>query len=215
MKTEFFWARLRGNDITILERVTYKEGDHVYHAFGSERRVDITNYEIIERISSFNENPNWHPTALIESTIVGPETKIWHHAHIRDGAVVGDNCVVGRGVYIDTDVVIGKGVKIQNYACLYSGLTVEDDVFIGPHVCFTNDRNPRARNTFETTRTVVRKGASIGANSTIRCGVVINEFAMIGCGSNVTRDCEDYGLYVGNPARLVGRVDEEGVPTWF
>lgn len=207
-RDEYYWARLRGREMTILKKVIFDDGEVKYYRLGHP--ADVTNYELMDKIEQYLVNPNWHPTAFVESNNVGESTKIWHYVHVRDGAFLGESCVIGRGVYIDTGVVVGDRVKIQNYACLYSGLTVEDDVFIGPHVCFTNDKHPRAFNTFVPLPTTVKIGASIGANSTIRTGITIGEYALIGCGSNVTKDCEPYGLYVGNPARLVAKVDRNG-----
>lgn len=161
--------------------------------------------------------PSWiHPTAAVAADAeIGEGTLIWHHAQVREGSRVGANCIIGKGVYIDTGVVIGDNVKIQNYASVYRGVMIEEGVFIGPHVCFTNDLLPRAINPDGTLKkeadwmvieTRVRRGASIGANSTIRCGVTIGEWAMVGAGSVVTRDVPPYGLVYGNPARLHGFV---------
>lgn len=149
-----------------------------------------------------------HPTAVVESDHIGEGTKIWHFAHVREGAKIGKNCVVGKSVYIDADVEIGDGVKIQNFVSVYKGVRIEDDVLIGPAVTFTNDLYPRAFRWDEDkiTTTEVKKGASIGANSTIVCGVVIGEYAMIGAGSVVTRDVPPFGLMYGNPAELKGFV---------
>ncbi len=157
-----------------------------------------------------------HPTAEVSANAeVGEGTSIWHHAQVREDARIGTNCIIGKGVYIDVGVVIGDNVKIQNYVSIYRGVTIEDGVFVGPHVCFTNDLLPRAINPDGTlkrgddwtvTETRVRYGASIGANSTIRCGVTIGEWAMVGAGSVVTRDVSPYGLVYGNPARLRGLV---------
>jgi acetyltransferase-like isoleucine patch superfamily enzyme len=157
-----------------------------------------------------------HPTAEVSpKAVIGDSTSIWHHAQIREGANIGQNCIIGKGVYIDAGVVIGNNVKIQNYVSIYHGITIADGVFIGPHVCFTNDMKPRAINPdgslkaaddWIRTATQVHKGAALGANSTIRCGVEIGEWAMIGCGSVVTRDIPSYALAWGNPARLHGAV---------
>jgi len=149
-----------------------------------------------------------HPTAVVESDNVGRGTKIWHFAHVREGAKIGENCVVGKSVYIDTDVEIGNSVKIQNFVSVYKGVRIEDGVFVGPSVTFTNDLYPRAFQWDEDTiiPTVVKKGASIGANSTIVCGVTIGEYAMIGAGAVVTKDSPAYGLVYGNPADLKGFV---------
>ena len=157
-----------------------------------------------------------HTTAEVaDSAIIGEGTRIWHHCQVRPEAHIGANCNIGKGVYIDAGVHIGDNVKIQNYVSVYHGVTVEDGVFIGPHACFTNDMRPRAINVdgspkavddWVLSETLVRRGAAIGANATIRCGVVIGEWAMVGSGSVVTRNIPDYGLVYGNPARLRGFV---------
>lgn len=149
-----------------------------------------------------------HPTAIVESEEIGEGTKIWHFAHIREKAKIGRNCNIGKGVYIDTEVKIGNNVKIQNFVSVYRGVKIEDDVFIGPSVTFTNDLYPRAFIWGEDKiiPTLVKRGASIGANSTIICGITIGEYAMIGAGSVVTRDVPPFGLVYGNPARLKGFV---------
>ena len=160
--------------------------------------------------------PLIHATAEVAETAkIGENSKIWHHCQIRPNAVIGENCNFGKGVYIDEDVHIGNNVKIQNYVSVYHGVTIEDGVFIGPHACFTNDMRPRAINAdgspksaddWVLSKTLIKKGAAIGANSTIRCGITIGEWAMVGSGSIVTRDVPDYGLVFGNPARLHGFV---------
>jgi UDP-2-acetamido-3-amino-2,3-dideoxy-glucuronate N-acetyltransferase len=149
-----------------------------------------------------------HPTAVVETEDIGEGTKIWHFAHVREGATIGKNCIVGKSVYIDIEVEIGSGVKIQNFVSVYKGVRIEDDVFVGPSVTFTNDLYPRAFRweDDQITPTVVKTGASIGANATIVCGVTIGEYAMIGAGAVVTRDIPDYGFVLGNPARLKGFV---------
>ena len=155
-----------------------------------------------------------HPTAEISSTArIGEGTSIWHNVQIREGAQIGKECIISKGVYIDTGVVIGDRVKIQNYVSVYHGVTLANGVFIGPHVCFTNDLLPRAINPDGSLKSVsdwvvsptfVETGASIGANSTIRCGITIGEWALIGAGSVVTTDVPDHGQVWGNPARLKG-----------
>ncbi|MFQ6102251.1 MAG: acyltransferase [Anaerolineae bacterium] len=157
-----------------------------------------------------------HPTADVSpEAYIGEGTSIWHQVQIREGAHLGRNCIVGKGAYIDFDVQIGDNVKIQNYVSVYHGVTIEDGVFVGPHVCFTNDKRPRAVNPDGSLKeadgwmlgeTLVREGAAIGANSTIVCGITIGRWAMVGAGSAVTRDVPDYGLAWGNPARLHGFV---------
>ncbi|TDC40241.1 N-acetyltransferase [Micromonospora sp. 15K316] len=153
-----------------------------------------------------------HPTADVEEGAqVGDGTKVWHLAHVRSSAKVGAGCVIGRNVYVDANVTVGDRVKIQNNVSVYQGVTLEDEVFVGPSAVFTNDFRPRAQNPDWTiTPTVVRRGASIGANATLVCGVEIGEYAMIAAGSVVTRDVAPYQLVVGNPARPRGWVDEKG-----
>ena len=149
-----------------------------------------------------------HESAFVEkNTKIGDGTKIWHGAQIREGAVIGKNCIFGKDVFVDTKVKIGNNVKVQNRASIYQGTTIEDDVFIGPHVIITNDLRPRATNKdWKIVPTLVKKGASIGANSTIVCGKTIGEYAMIGAGSVVTKDVPKHGLVYGNPAELHGYV---------
>ena len=151
------------------------------------------------------------PPEVSPEARIGSGTKIWNHAQIREGASVGENCVISKNVYLDAGVSIGSGVKIQNNVNVYHGVTVEDDVFLGPSMTFTNDRFPRAFNSdFEVSATLVKRGASIGANATIRCGIVIGEYAMVGSGSVVTRDVPPHALVVGNPARQAGWVCQCG-----
>lgn len=148
-----------------------------------------------------------HESAYVEDeAIIGKKTNIWHFAHVRKQAVIGRNCNIGKSVYIDIKVKIGDNCKIQNFASLYHGLTIEDDVFIGPHVCFTNDLYPRSKvwNDDKVAKTLVEKGVSIGANATIVAGITIGKHAMIGAGSVVTHDVVSHGLVYGNPAKLKG-----------
>ena len=157
-----------------------------------------------------------HPTADVSpKAVIGEGTSIWHQAQIRENARLGQNCVISKGVYIDFEVTLGDNVKVQNYVSIYHGVTIEDGVFVGPHVCFTNDLRPRAINPdgslkaaddWTLTRTLIRRGAALGANSTIVCGVTIGAWAMLGSGSVLTRDIPDYGIAWGNPARLHGFV---------
>jgi UDP-2-acetamido-3-amino-2,3-dideoxy-glucuronate N-acetyltransferase len=155
-----------------------------------------------------------HSTALIEEgSHIGEGSKIWHYVHVRRGASLGTNCILGRGVFVDEGVQIGNAVKIQNYVSVFHGVTIRDGAFIGPHVCFTNDLNPRAINPDGTpkaaddwtvTETRVEQGASIGANSTILCGVTIGEWSLVGAGSVVTKSVAPHAIVVGNPARAIG-----------
>ena len=157
-----------------------------------------------------------HPTAEVSPEArIGRGTRIWHEAQVREGAVVGADCNIGKGVYIGPGVVVGERVKIQNRASLYPGLTVEDGVFIGPHVVFTNDRYPRSiapegrlltDADWEPGATLVRHGASIGAGAVIICGLTIGCWALVAAGALVTHDVPDHGLVMGTPARLVGYV---------
>jgi len=149
-----------------------------------------------------------HESAYVEDAEIGEGTKIWHFVHVRKGAKIGKNCNIGKGVYIDADVEIGDNCKIQNFATIYKGVKIGNNVFIGPHVCFTNDVYPRAFiwNEERLEKTIVKDGASIGANSTIVAGVIIGSYAMVGAGAVVTKDVPDYGLVTGNPASLRGFV---------
>jgi len=154
-----------------------------------------------------------HKTAIVEKDVsLGKGTRIWHFVHIRKGVRIGKNGNIGKDVYIDTNVKIGDNCKIQNFASLYQGLTIGNDVFIAPHVCFTNDIYPRSRiwSNKKIVKTIVEDGASIGANSTIIAGVHIGRYAMVGAGSVVTKDVPDHVLVIGNPARVVGHVDKMG-----
>lgn len=155
-----------------------------------------------------------HESAIIEeSATVGDDTKVWHFVHIRENARIGEACIIAKDVYIDVNVVIGSRVKIQNGASLYHGAIIEDDVFIGPGVMFTNDRLPRAfLHDYKIYDTVIRKGASIGANATLTCGVTIGEYAMVAAGSVVTKDVPPYTLVMGNPARPRYKIDKNGLP---
>ena len=149
-----------------------------------------------------------HPTAVIEEGAeIGEGTRIWHFAHVRSGAKIGKNCNIGKDVYIDVGVTVGNNVKIQNGVSLYKGVIVEDDVFIGPYAVFTNDLYPRAfSRDWEVIPTQIKKGASIGANATIICGITIGEYAMVGAGAVVTKNVPPHGLVIGNPAKLRGFV---------
>lgn len=157
-----------------------------------------------------------HPTATVDPRArIGEETRVWHWTQIREEVTIGRESIIGKGCYFDAGVTIGSRVKIQSNVSVFRGVAIEDGVFVGPHACFTNDKTPRAINPDGTlkgaddwtvTPTLVRYGASIGANATIVCGITIGRFAMVAAGAVVTRDVPDYGLVMGNPARLVGYV---------
>jgi len=154
-----------------------------------------------------------HETAVIDSgSTIGAGTKIWHFSHIMTGCEIGESCNIGQNVVISPDVKLGRNVKIQNNVSVYTGVICEDDVFLGPSMVFTNIVNPRShvirKDAYKTT--LVRKGASIGANATIICGNEIGEFAMIGAGAVVTKSVKAYALAVGNPAKQIGWVSEYG-----
>ena len=164
--------------------------------------------------------PKIQSTALVEDHVqIGDGTYIWHYVQVRPHASIGSECNIGRGVFIDRGVTVGSRVKIQNYVSVYEGVTLEDGVFIGPHAVFTNDKMPRAvtpemklksADDWEIVPTLVKRGAAIGANAVIVCGVTIGEWAMIGAGSVVTKDVPDYALVVGNPARIIDYVCPDG-----
>ena len=154
-----------------------------------------------------------HPTATIdEPCTIGAGTKIWHFCHVMKNARIGERCILGQNVMIASDVVIGSNCKIQNNVSIYTGVTLEDDVFCGPSCVFTNISNPRSQivrhHLFE--RTLVRRGATIGANATIVCGVTLGRYAFVGAGAVVTTDVPDYGLVLGVPARQVGWMSRHG-----
>ena len=154
-----------------------------------------------------------HETAIIDKDyLIGNNTKIWHFSHLMTNSVVGKNCNIGQNVVISPDVILGNNVKVQNNVSIYTGVVCEDDVFLGPSMVFTNVINPRSalnrRNDYMST--IVKKGASIGANSTIVCGNNIGKFSFIGAGAVVTKEVLDYSLVIGNPSKHVGWVSEYG-----
>ena len=156
-----------------------------------------------------------HESSYIdESVVIGKGTKIWHFSHIQSGSEIGKNCSVGQNVNIGNNVKIGNHVKIQNNVSVYEGVELEDYVFCGPSMVFTNIKVPRSefpqRGSEYYQKTLVKKSASIGANATIVCGVTIGEYALIGSGAVVTKDVPDYALVIGNPGRVVGIVDKKG-----
>lgn len=154
------------------------------------------------------------PTAEVDASAeIGAGTRIWNWTKVREKARVGARCSIGQGVYIDREVVIGDGCKIQNGVSLYQGMTIGDGVFIGPNATFTNDRFPRADSPeWEVVPTTIEKGASIGANATVRCGIRLGAYCMVAAGAVVTADVPPHGLVAGTPARLVDYVDRTGRP---
>lgn len=154
-----------------------------------------------------------HPTAVIdEGCDIGAGVKIWHFSHIMPNCRIGENCNIGQNCVVLPEVVLGRNVRVQNNVSLYTGVTCEDDVFLGPSCVFTNVINPRSafNRKSQYKSTLVKKGASIGANATIVCGIVIGEFAFVGAGAVVTKDVPPYALMVGNPARQTGWMSEYG-----
>ena len=159
-----------------------------------------------------------HSSSILdEGCVVGEGTKIWHFCHLMSSCKIGRNCTLGQNVMVGANVVLGNNVKVQNNVSIYDGVTCEDDVFLGPSMVFTNVINPRSfvdrKNEFK--NTLVKKGATIGANATIICGNTIGKYAMIGAGSVVTKDVPDYALIVGNPGKQVGWVSERGCTLEF
>ncbi|MCQ2194464.1 MAG: acetyltransferase [Paludibacteraceae bacterium] len=154
-----------------------------------------------------------HETAVVdEGCQIGKDTMIWHFSHIMSGSVVGEHCNIGQNVVVSPGVVLGRNVKVQNNVSIYTGVICEDDVFLGPSMVFTNVINPRSHvsRKHEFKQTIVRRGASIGANATVVCGNEIGEYAMIGAGAVITHPVKPYALVVGNPARQTGWVSAYG-----
>jgi len=155
-----------------------------------------------------------HESCYIDDgCVIGDDTKIWHFTHVMTGARIGERCNIGQNVVVSPDVVVGNNVKVQNNVSLYTGVILEDDVFCGPSMVFTNVMNPRSHvsRKHEYRRTLVKRGATIGANATILCGHTIGQYAFIGAGAVVTKDVPDYALVVGNPGRVTGWTCECGV----
>jgi len=167
--------------------------------------------------SSFSKKPKplffVHPSAIVDNgAVIGENTKIWHFSHIMKGAVIGNNCSIGQNVFIADGVKIGNNVKIQNNVSVYNGVEIEDDVFLGPSCVFTNIKNPRSqvirKHLYE--KTIIKRGATIGANATIVCGITIGKYAFIAAGAVVTKDVADYALMAGNPAQFIGWMSRHG-----
>ncbi len=159
-----------------------------------------------------------HESAYIDEDVhIGEDTKIWHFSHIMTGAVIGNKCNIGQNVVISPGVILGDGVKIQNNVSVYSGVICENDVFLGPSMVFTNVINPRAfiEKKDEYKKTMIKKGASIGANATIICGNTIGSYALVGAGAVVSKDIPDFALVIGNPARVTGWVCKCGEKLTF
>ena len=154
-----------------------------------------------------------HPTAIIdEGCQIGEETKVWHFSHIMPNCIIGKGCNIGQNVVVAEQVVLGNNVKVQNNVSIYTGVTCEDDVFLGPSCVFTNVSNPRSavNRRGQYAKTIVKKGATIGANATIICGHDIGEYAFVGAGAVVTKNIPAYALIVGNPAKQIGWMSEYG-----
>jgi UDP-2-acetamido-3-amino-2,3-dideoxy-glucuronate N-acetyltransferase len=159
-----------------------------------------------------------HPTAVVDEPVqIGEGTKIWHFCHLMPGCVLGEQCILGQNVFVASGVVLGNRVKVQNNVSLYAGVVCEDDVFVGPSAVFTNVLNPRSfierKDAFR--QTLVKQGASIGANATVVCGTTIGAYAFIGAGAVVVKDVAAHALLVGNPAKQIGWVSRAGVRLHF
>jgi UDP-2-acetamido-3-amino-2,3-dideoxy-glucuronate N-acetyltransferase len=168
--------------------------------------------QYLSQTMSPHKDVSIHPTAEVSpKSTIGEGTKIWNNVQIREGAVIGKNCIISKDVYIDAGVAIGDRVKIQNGVSIYKGVTLEDDVFVGPHSTFTNDIRPRAfTRDWEIIPTLLRRGCSVGANSTIVCGITLGEYSMVAAGTVMTVNSLPFGLYIGSPARLKGFVGRSG-----
>ena len=159
-----------------------------------------------------------HPTSVVdEGAIIGENTAIWHFSHICSGAVIGKNCSIGQNVLVADNAILGNGVKIQNNVAIYGGVTVEDDVFLGPSCVLTNVTNPRSQVSRKTLyeKTLIRRGSTIGANATIICGITLGRYSFIGAGAVVTKDVPDYGLVLGNAGKLSGFMSRHGHKLFF
>ena len=159
-----------------------------------------------------------HPSAVVDDgSSIGEGTSIWHFSHICSGAVIGKNCSIGQNVLVADNAILGNGVKIQNNVAIYGGVTVEDDVFLGPSCVLTNITNPRSQVSRKTLyqKTLIRRGATIGANATIVCGITLGRYSFIGAGAVVTKDVFDYGLVLGNQGKLSGFMSRHGHKLYF
>jgi UDP-2-acetamido-3-amino-2,3-dideoxy-glucuronate N-acetyltransferase len=181
-----------------------------------EKEGEKESIQISPSPSDFNECKDQffaHPTAVIDAgSTIGNQTKIWHFSHVFKGAEIGHNCNIGQNVVVSEGVKLGDGTKVQNNISLYSGLECEEDVFLGPSSVFTNISNPRSqvnrKGVYE--KTTIKRGATVGANATIICGVTLGNYSFVAAGAVVTKDVEDYSLVVGNPARHVGWISRHG-----
>ena len=156
---------------------------------------------------------NIHPSTIVDKGAkIGEGTAIWHFAHICSGAVIGQNCTLGQNVMVADNASLGNNVKVQNNVAIYGGVTIEDDVFLGPSCVLTNVTNPRSQVSRKTLyeKTHIKRGATIGANATIVCGITLGRYCFIGAGSVVTKDVPDYGLILGNPGQLAGYMSRHG-----
>ena len=154
-----------------------------------------------------------HPSSIIDpGARIGDTTRIWHFCHVSAQSVIGENCILGQNVFVANGVTLGNGVKVQNNVSIYTGVTCEDDVFLGPSMVFTNVINPRSfvERKHEFRATLVKQGASIGANATVLCGVTLGRYCMVGAGAVVTKDVPDFALIAGVPARQIGWVSRLG-----
>jgi len=161
---------------------------------------------------------NVHPSAVVDQgAVIGEGSAIWHFSHICSSAVIGKNCSIGQNVLVADNATLGNNVKIQNNVAIYGGITVEDDVFLGPSCVLTNVTNPRSQVSRKTLyeKTLIRRGVTVGANATIVCGVTLGRYAFIGAGAVVTRDVPDYGLVLGNPGKLSGFMSRHGHKLYF
>jgi UDP-2-acetamido-3-amino-2,3-dideoxy-glucuronate N-acetyltransferase len=154
-----------------------------------------------------------HSTAIIdEGAEIGEGTSVWHYAHISSGSIIGKSCSLGQNVYVADSAVLGNRIKVQNNVAIYEGVTIEDDVFLGPSCVLTNVSNPRSQVSRKTLyeKTLIRRGATIGANATILCGITLGRYCFVGAGTVVTKSIPDYGLVLGNPGKLSGYMSRHG-----